>query len=56
MWLRSSWRTLGGRSGVHPEIAEAIAPVLRDISATCGLELDVRDEQWGYDGKGHSGA
>ena len=35
---------------MHPEIAEAIAPVLRDISATCGVELDVRDEQWGYDG------
>jgi hypothetical protein len=34
---------------LQPELASAIAPVLRDVAATSGVELDVRDEPWGYD-------
>jgi hypothetical protein len=38
------------RAVMHPELALALGPVLRDLAATCSIELDVRDEDWGYEG------
>ena len=35
---------------MHPELASALGPVLRDLAATCSIELDVRLEEWEYEG------
>ena len=35
-----------GETGVQAELAEALAPVLRDLDSSGGPRLEVRDEQW----------